>query len=452
MLTIYISNLSEDVWPFICSFSNEDLRQAEIEDNINTCDRDLFALSHFNDLLCILPKPVSRSFLAYYQQVCGRRQVECFHPKAHSGSICDDIRLDQELFRNLVGTARSVGRVRLISYCYSRQFKELALALAEAGVDYVTPEAPLPGSEWVVDFYGSKSGIRQLVSKAQGAGFNIKMPEGYVFSDIQAACAYGAQRYVQKGGLAIKTNRGHAGAGVLIFRPGDLPAEVERARQALLQYLSREKYWQMFPIVVEDYVDLDPSIAGGSPSIEYCVVETGEPCCLYPCAMRVSPEGVFQGVEINYQALPEGVTRAMEEAGTFISREYARAGYRGYFDIDFMAAKDGTLYVGESNVRRTGGTHAYYLARHLVGSDFLRSSYVIANNCFPLPVQAGPTPGFEELLELLSPLAFRAETKEGLILTSEHKLSQKQIAFVIIAPTRGRAFDIEHNMLVLLGK
>jgi len=168
--------------------------------------------------------------------------------------------------------------------------------------------------------------------------------------------------------------------------------------------------------------------------------------------MRVSPEGVFQGVEINYQALPEGVTRAMEEAGTFISREYARAGYRGYFDIDFMAAKDGTLYVGESNVRRTGGTHAYYLARHLVGSDFLRSSYVIANNCFPLPVQAGPTPGFEELLELLSPLAFRAETKEGLILTSEHKLSQKQIAFVIIAPTRGRAFDIEHNMLVLLGK
>jgi hypothetical protein len=276
------------------------------------------------------------------------------------------------------------------------------------------------------------------------------MPEGAVFFDVAKAASFAASVYTLKGGVVIKTNKGHSGAGVLIFKKGDLSGAIAKDTGLLLTKLNAEQYWSKFPIVVEDYVELDESISGGSPSIEYRVGPDGQAECLYPCAMRVNADGVFQGVEISAEALPLQVLAAMHAAGRYVAGEYSRNGYRGYFDIDFVLSKDGTCYVGESNVRRTGGTHAYHLGRFLLGDDFLNNSYIIANNCCPLPVCAARGLSFSRLLEVLGPVAYHAGRREGVILTSAHKLSQGQIAYAIIHKDRSRALGLESRMFDLL--
>ena len=41
--TVYIFNLSEDVWPFISAMSDPTARKQEIEENADLGDRDLFS-------------------------------------------------------------------------------------------------------------------------------------------------------------------------------------------------------------------------------------------------------------------------------------------------------------------------------------------------------------------------------------------------------------------------
>lgn len=450
MLTIYISNLSEDVWPFICSLSNEEARRAEIEDNLNTADRDLFALIGLDNLICVLPIPVSRAFLDYYQSLCPAKKVEVLAPARHSGCVCDDILEDRALFDALACRAREAEQARLISYCWSAQLACLIEELKRSGVRLFTPEAPRAGCEWTVNSFGSKAGIRELVSRINRPDGAVSMPEGFMASGLEEIAARALELYRDKGGAVIKTNKGHAGAGVIILRAGDLPLDASLARADLMRCLSAEKYWRDFPAVIEDYVDLDASCSGGSPSIEYRIDEQGTAHCLYPCAMRVSREGVFQGVEISAEALPPKVNSEMRRIGDVVAKAYSESGYRGYFDIDFMLARDGRLFLGESNVRRTGGTHAYHLAAYFLGPDFSRDYYVIANNCFALDKSRVAAWSFENLLETLEPIAFRAATKEGVIITSEHKLSQRQLGFVIIGRSRERAYSIEREMLDLL--
>ena len=40
-ITVYIANMSEDVWPFISSISDKKMFEFEIEDNAHLGDRDI---------------------------------------------------------------------------------------------------------------------------------------------------------------------------------------------------------------------------------------------------------------------------------------------------------------------------------------------------------------------------------------------------------------------------
>ena len=61
-----------------------------------------------------------------------------------------------------------------------------------------------------------------------------------------------------------------------------------------------------------------------------------------------------------------------------MGEQYAKAGYRGYYDVDFIAGRGGELFITESNVRRTGGTHVYAVASRLFGKRvYVRDIYAL---------------------------------------------------------------------------
>ena len=445
-LTIYISNMSEDVWQFIDMMGSEQERRAEIDDNVNNCDRDLFALAAMDEFVFISPAPLDAGFLEYYQSVCGRKKITCLTPARHSGLICSDILADREVLRTLLALARAHAAVEIRSYCFSSQLLHLAEELRGAGVTVHLPEAPAPGSEWTVDFFGSKGGIRQLFQQPEAHAEGHRFPAGFVVQDPRTAARLAAELYLERGGVVVKTNKGHAGAGLLIVRKGQIGADLDQAAAALQSRLESAPYWRHFPIIVEELIEIDSHIGGGSPSVEYRISDGGTVEYLYSCGMRVTREGVFQGVEIHSEAVPHEVNQMMISAGRYAAEAYAKFGYRGYFDIDFHAAQDGMLYVGESNVRRTGGTHVFHLGQHLLGCR-LNECCVLAANSRPLP---GNALTFAEARAVLTPIAYDAAQQTGLVLCSALKFRQAQIAFVIIGRDREHAIEIEQRMERLL--
>lgn len=448
--TVYICNLSEDVWPFIQAISNDHERALEIDENANLADRDLFTTSEESDLVFISPKPIHEGFAKYYKNLFGIRKLELLTPRVHSGETCRDVYEDKELFEKLIDFANHVKKLTLISYSTSEQFLTLVNKLKKRGITVYTPEAPEEEDAWTVNFFGSKSGIRQLAQQSVAEEPDFIMSDGLICVNIIDAAKIAAKKYIKEGGVVIKTNKGHSGAGVLILRPGELSTEYKICEKEIYKILKKDAYWDKFPIVIESLVNVNFAVGGGFPNVEFKINKNGRIDYLYYCGLRVTKDGVFQGVEINEDVMNDRLMTRIIDMGFFIGEKYVANGYRGYYDVDLVAAKNGDLYVSESNTRRTGGSHVYKTALKLIGKDFLDYSYILSNNAWKLP--KGITPTFEELIEKLSPVLFNKKTKEGVVIASANLLKQGQLAYIVFGRDEKHALEIEEKAQKILAQ
>lgn len=444
---VYVFNMSEDVWPFISAMSDVKERDIEITENANLVDRELFSMAGESEFVFVSPRPIQADFLEYFQDLMDVKHVEVLVPAKHSGQICEDILVDHAVFHRLLELGKEVQKLSIISYSTTPQFLKLIDQLRRSGANIYTPESPENEDAWTVNFFGSKSGIRQLGQQSVAEEPDFLVTDGLICVGIDDAARIAANKYVKKDGVVLKTNKGHSGAGVLIFRPGDLPKEYSACEEAICKALKKDKYWDLFPIVIEDLVNVNYAVGGGFPNVEFKIRKSGEIEFLYYCGMRVDKKGVFGGVEINKDIVTDRQEARMIDTGFFIGEKYAAAGYRGYFDVDFIAAKNGEIYVSESNVRRTGGTYAYEMTEELIGEDFLTESFVLSNSNMRL------NPGtysFAQVHELLKPLLFNKKTKEGLVMASANLFKQAGLAYVIFGKTKKRALETEAQMKSLL--
>ncbi len=445
---VYIFNMAEDVWPFISAMSNIVEQRAEVDVCANLADRDLFSNVDENNLTIITPRKIDDDFLQYVSQITGKKKWNILVPNKHSGEICLDIIQDRNLFKQLVDLSNGAKKLTLTSYAVSPQFFQLINELKNYGIEVYTPEAPTEESAWCVNFFGSKSGIRQLAQKSAALEPDLMMADGLICVQSLDASRIAAQKYVKEAGVVLKTNKGHTGMGVLIFRPGDLPGDYQNCQKAILNILKQNEYWDKFPIIVESLVNVNQAVGGGTPSVEFKIQKSGRIEFLYYCGMRMLPNGTFLGVEINEDIINDRIGARIIDTGFFIAEQYASLGYRGYFDVDMVAAKNGEIYVSESNVRRTGGTHVYQMANSLIGKDFFTDSHILSNNAYEL--KAGARPSFKQVLDLLSPLLFNKKTKEGVVIASANLLSQSAFAYVVFASNKKKANEIENKMFELL--
>jgi len=447
---VYVFNMSEDVWPFIQEMSGTSERQGEIEENANLADRELFSIASEESAIFISPKQIQPVFLEYYKKLFGVRDITILTPAFHSGLICEDIIADSSIMDALVVAANSVKKLTLISYSATVQFFSLVDALKRRGITVYTPESPEEDSAWAVNFFGSKSGIRQLAQKSVAREPDFMMADGVITTGIFDAAKIAANKYIKEDGVVIKTNKGHSGAGVLIFRKGDLPGDYRECERAIDNILHREGYWEKFPIVIESFLHINPSVAGGFPNVEFKISKSGKIEFLYYCGLRVMPNGVFKGVEINDEIITDRVAARIMDTGFYIGEQYVSAGYRGYFDVDYVATKNGEIFVTESNARRTGGTHVYMTALELIGKDFMSDTFVLSDNSYVLPNDARPS--IEQVLDVLQSVLFDKKTKEGVVIASANLLNQGRLAYIIFGKNERHALEIEQKMESLLAQ
>jgi hypothetical protein len=446
---VYIFNMSEDVWPFIRAMSDKKLRTKEIQENVFLADLRLFLFCDEDDeIYFVCPQGINEQLLGYFKKLFGNRHISILPVTPHSGEISDDILNDESMMKKLIDIANSSRKLTVTSYATTPEFLHLMSELRKRGLTIYTPEAPEEEDGWTVNFYGSKSGIRQLAQQSKHVEPDFQMANGLICVGIEDAAKIAAKRYVKENGVVIKTNKGHSGMGVLIFRPGDLPVDYLSCEQTILKVLETEDYWSKFPIIIEDFIQIQPAIGGGNPNVEFKILKSGRVEFLYYCGMRMTRDGIFKGVEIHNEVVTDRVAAQMVDTGFFIGEQYAAAGYRGYFDVDFVAGRNGQLYVTESNVRSTGGTFVYTVALKLFGKDFMYVTYILSNNSYDVAHLKNPT--FGGICERLQPILFNKSTREGLIIVSESLLRMNNFAYIIFGKTKKRAYELESEMEALL--
>ena len=446
--TVYIFNMPEDVWSFIQAMSSDKARTREIDESADWGDRDLFSFCAEERMIFIFPKPIGNEFWSYFERLMGKRNFRVLVPRKHTGVISQDIMDDPAIIAELEQAANGQKRLVLKSYSTSQPFLDLVRFLREKGLTVSTPDSPEEDDAWTVNFYGSKSGIRQLAQQSRAIEPDLIMADGVIASGIIDASRIAANKYIKERGVVLKTNKGHSGVGVLLFKEGELPTEFYQCQQKILSIIKKDAYWNLFPIVIESYITINPSIGGGCPNVEFRILKNGHVVLSFYGGMRVTPEGSFRGMEIHNDVISDQVAARLVDTGFYIAEQYRAAGYRGYFDVDFVASRNGQVFVTESNVRRTGGTHVHDVAQYFFGKDYMYLTYILSNNSYDLP--QGKKFTFTDILTRLEPILFTKEKREGIVIISENLLVYNLLAFVIFGANKKRAYEIEATMQTLL--
>ncbi|PIY69307.1 hypothetical protein COY90_01455 [Candidatus Roizmanbacteria bacterium CG_4_10_14_0_8_um_filter_39_9] len=446
-LLIYIYNVVEDEWSYISAISNKDEQKKEIENDNSSAECYLFANADQEEFVYISPKPISPAFKKYFQNLVGAKKIEILVPKKNSNLICKDLYNDKALFHKLLKKAKRYKRVTLVSYATSPQFLDLKEKLKAKGINVQTPEAPEVDCSWTVNFFGSKSGIRQLAQQSTALEPDFIMPEGIICVGKLDASRIAANKYIKDNGVVIKTNKGSSGNGVLIFRDGELPKDYKQCEKAIYKYLNEDDYWERYPIIIEDLITVNVNNGSSFPNIEFKILKSGKIEMLYYCLMMVTKEGVFYGIDMHEDVINERLAARIIDTGFYIAERYAAEGYRGHFDIDMIATKYNQVFVNESNTRNTGGTDVYKMALELIGKDFMSDSFVISRSKYKLSMKR---PSFTKVLKRLEPILFNKKTKEGLVISSENIIRQKELIYIIFGNTKRRAYAIEEEMQQLL--
>lgn len=415
--------------------------EAEVSEDHALSDRFIF--SQNDNTVLITPYLIDKEFLNDSTKLIGLKNILNLSPKTVGESVCKSIQEDTELFSKLVEIIKSNPSVKIFSYSGTPEFFELIDTLNKLDLEFKTPEIPNSQDRWTNSFFGSKSGFRQTTS-VMGPSFPHP-PTGAISSDQNEIVGWATHFLKNFAGCVIKSNRGLAGAGLAIIKKEDVVGKTEKY---VTEILNSHDYFQHGPIVVEQFIPPDMSVCGGAPNIELQIID-GKIIPLYVCSMRMTPDGVFQGVEFGSGAVEKNVQKIITKAGKHFGSRLLKFGYNGFYELDFVAGLDRNIYPIESNLRRTGGTHAVELAVKLLAPNALKENYFVTNNRILKDALFKET--YQTLKSKLSSVLYPvAGKKEGVILTIVSNLSRGRLGYVVIGKNKKEAIALEEKFLSLI--
>jgi hypothetical protein len=438
--SIFIANLAE-ISLNLVHFMKPDEVEAEVSEDHALSDRFIFSQS--NDTVLVTPYLINKNFFDDSIKLLGLKNVINLSPKVVGESVCKSIQEDAGLFKNITEIIKANPDIKIFSYSGTPEFFELIDVLKNRGLKFDTPEIPVSQNRWTNSFFGSKSGFRQTTSTLDES-FPAP-PIGAISPDRNEIVGWGSHFLKNYAGCVIKSNHGLAGAGLIIVRKEDVKGDVEKH---ITEIIRQHEYFQHGPIVVEQFIPPDMEICGGAPNIELRI-KNNQVHPLYVCSMRMTSDGVFQGVEFGKNAVYKNVQKTLFRAGQKFGECLVVHGYNGFFELDFVAGIDHKIYPIESNLRRTGGTHAYELALKLMGKNALQENYFVTNNrilrdsLFKESYQSLKN----KFSEILYPINGK---KEGLILTIVSNLTRGRLGYVVIGKNKKEAIALEEKFLKII--
>lgn len=434
---LFIANLSEVALSLIKEMKKNEKDNELFEDHAY-CDR--FLLSDKDDRILVTPLPIDNDFFSDIKKIFHYKNVFFINPKKTKESICQAIIEDKKTFQLLIEIIKKNPKIRISAYVVTEEFLQLIEKLKSQNLDFYVEDIPEKDSLWTTSYFDSKAGFRQALNNLSLP--SLKMSTGYICQSKKEVINWAKYFINNKKSFVIKANYGLAGAGLQIINKGTSLANLESTIDKIFQ---QELFFKKDLVVVEQYIEPDINIAGGAPSVEMRIIDD-KVKYLYSCGMRVSPKGVFLGIELGKNSLPKKIEKELLTAGKIFGNFLLKMNYKGFFDIDFVYGKDNRNYALEANLRRTGGTHIYEAAKRLLGKDFIKKYYLVSSSKKSVNKVRGYS--YKRLREKISDLIFPIKNKkEGVIISTYNYLVKGFLGYLIIGKDKKRAYQIENEFL-----
>ncbi|MCX5380683.1 GNAT family N-acetyltransferase [Streptomyces sp. NBC_00091] len=224
------------------------------------------------------------------------------------------------------------------------------------------PYARLAGLPWRPRElrYESKSAAHELFGRilAGGGHPGITLPAQWRATTRRAAARLLAGRARAGESTVLKSEHGVGGSGTTVVTPARV-REAGGAR-AVLRGLPRG------PLLLEEYVQGPQRDADGPRDLTYdgFVDGAGRAHEVGAAVMDVA-DGGYRGATVGPGVVPARLAGPLLAFGAAVGRELAACGYRGWFDVDFVADAAGRLAPTEANLRLTGPSAAFMVAARL---------------------------------------------------------------------------------------
>ena len=441
--TILVANTAEAFKEVLLKDKDTKAGAERIKHELTLSQRAFFWES--DDKIVITPHPIPLPLFELNKRICGFKNVVNVAPSAGDIELSNAITGDKWLRALIVKEARSNPQLTMSPYAVTRDF--LVLSDQLRGISIQTKERPPNKSLWTIAYLDSKAGFRAEMLKLAAQHREIKVPQGFVVQDTTEAQAMAGWFYGNGQSSILKANFGESGWGIATFKVKAY-SSLSVFRKQVKKLLQSDVIWRDMSIVVEQFIEHDVSVAGGSPSTEIFVGEEGI-SILYHCRQLLNEFGSFLGVEIGKDALSDALTRELARIGNIIGKWYGELGYRGFFDIDFIVSKDGGIYVVETNTRRTGGTHTYDLAKHLFGNEWKNEVYLLSHDSFCYQKKRMDA---EKILQKVSPILYPMKGKQkGIVVTLISEWSPV-MGYIIIASNPDEGRELQKRLFWLFKK
>ncbi|WP_323187986.1 GNAT family N-acetyltransferase [Streptomyces sp. NBC_01264] len=258
------------------------------------------------------------------------------------------------------------------------------------------PFARLDRRPWRPDElrYESKSAAHGLFGRilAEGGHPAITLPAQWRVDTRRSAVRLLAARTRAGESTVLKSEHGVCGSGTTVLTPGRVRAA--GGARAVVRALPRG------PLLVEEYVR-GPADPAEPRDLTYdgFVDAAGRVHEVGGAVMDVA-DGGYRGATVGPGVVPAWAEEPLLAFGRAVGRELSAAGYRGWFDVDFVADGAGRLAPTETNLRLTGPSVAFVVAARL---DELRGAGHFVRIADRVELGARlPEAAFDELCERLS--------------------------------------------------
>lgn len=213
--------------------------------------------------------------------------------------------------------------------------------------------------------YESKSAAHALFGRILAAGGHpgIRLPGQWRAAGRRQAVRLLSARVARGESSVLKSEHGVGGSGTTHASPERVRAA--GGARALVRGLPRG------PLLVEEYVS-GPAGADGAGDLTYdgFVDGSGRVHTVGGAVMDIV-DGGYRGATVGPGVVPAAAERPLSRFGEAVGQELAAAGYRGWFDVDFVVDGTGLLAPTETNLRLTGPSIAFMVAARL---DALRGA------------------------------------------------------------------------------
>ena len=390
--------------------------------------------------LIITPFPISKEIFNLNKIILGFKNIANLYPDKINISLSDAIRKDKKLLGTFCQIIKNNPGIRISPYCITEKFILLIKYLKSKRLKFHVLEMPAEESRWLVSYLDSKVGSRITINRIKNIYKNV--PESIACKNQEEIIKAAIWFYKNNRSCALKANFGESGWGTVFIRK-----EYFKNKKEIAKYINKEfkidSIWHNELILVEEYIIPSKKLSSGSPSSELFLSDKGVKIT-YLCNQFLGDKGNFLGVALGENLLDDKTKNKIRKISLQVGNKFWELGYRGFFDIDFILSNNNNLYIIETNMRRTGGTHAYDIAKTLFGKNWEKNCFIISqDNFYYGKKKLNGKQIIDKMKEIMYPI--KGE-KEGVIISIINKW-KPTFGFIIISKSNKEAVDIYNRIL-----